>query len=362
MRIIYFSSYYDKYLEEFYRQRPLLATKSFDEQICQLSSDYFGVYGSYTKYAKKQNHESFLIVSNCKPAQQMWARENNVSFNEKNWKFSIPLEQVKKIKPDVFFMSSIFEYYGQFLDEIKKIVPKVFGWIACPIPQGVNLRQMDLILTSLFPFVENFRKMGVNSELLPAAFDTAILKEFPSDLKRDIDFSFIGSLSRSHLRRIELIEKLIEKTPLKLFGIGMKLIPDKRSFLKRMMSPSLAEQRYEGEAWGLNMYRALRRSKITFNAHIDVSGDFAGNMRMYEATGMGALVLTDGKVDKNKTFSEDEVVYYDSIDDAVDKVNYYLSNEDELIAVANKGQQATITKYNFEANTIRMLEHFKKYS
>ena len=110
------------------------------------------------------------------------------------------------------------------------------------------------------------------------------------------------------------------------------------------------------------MYRALRRSKITFNAHIDVSGDFAGNMRMYEATGMGALVLTDGKVDKNKTFSEDEVVYYDSIDDAVDKVNYYLSNEDELIAVANKGQQATITKYNFEANTIRMLEHFKKYS
>jgi spore maturation protein CgeB len=362
MKIIFFSSYYDKYLEDFYKNRPLLSKKSSAEQIQTLNSDYFGVYGSYTKYINRLNAETKLIVSNCKPLQQMWAKENGIRFDEKNWKYTIPIEQIKKYRPDIFFMSSMFEYYGAFLDEVRKYVPKIFGWIACPIPSGIRLNQMDLILTSLQQFVDDFRNQGLNSEFLPAAFDPDILREFPTDLERDIEFSFIGSLSKNHLKRIKLVQALLRESPIKLFGTGIKAIPDNRSLIQKIFSKNPILHRYYGEVWGLDMYRTLRRSKITFNAHIDISGNYAGNIRMYEATGTGALLITDGKKAGSKIFSDDEVVYYDSIAEAVEKVKYYLLNQDAREEIAKKGQYATLTKHSFELNAVRMAEYFKEYS
>ena len=42
------------------------------------------------------------------------------------------------------------------------------------------------------------------------------------------------------------------------------------------------------------MYNILSRSKISFNRHINVAENNANNMRLYEATGMGSLLLTAG--------------------------------------------------------------------
>ena len=52
---------------------------------------------------------------------------------------------------------------------------------------------------------------------------------------------------------------------------------------------------FQGEVWGADMYQALRRSSITLNSHIDMAGREAGNMRLFEATGVGAFLLTDFK-------------------------------------------------------------------
>ena len=49
------------------------------------------------------------------------------------------------------------------------------------------------------------------------------------------------------------------------------------------------------EVWGLDMYRALARSKITINRHINVAENNANNMRLFEATGTGSLLITDRK-------------------------------------------------------------------
>ena len=40
------------------------------------------------------------------------------------------------------------------------------------------------------------------------------------------------------------------------------------------------------------MYKILGRSKISFNRHINTAENNANNMRLYEATGMGSLLLT----------------------------------------------------------------------
>jgi spore maturation protein CgeB len=302
-----------------------------------------------------------MIIPNCKPLQFAWARENNFKVDYKKWIFSIPIEQIKRIKPEIFYISSMFEYYGEFLEEIKKHTKKIFGWISCEIQKGLNLSQFDLILTSLPYYKDFFRNLGVHSELLTASFDNAVLEKFSTDLDKDIDFSFIGSLTSAHSNRIKLVKELIEKTPLLVFGKGVDAIPDKRNFFQRIFKASIYYQRYRGEAWGLDMYKVLRRSKITFNAHIDIAKHFAGNIRMYEATGIGTLLLTDGKHAPNKPFSNDEVVYYDSVQDAVEKVNYFLEHEEERNAIAQKGQFRTISDYSAENTARKMFDYFMYY-
>ena len=109
------------------------------------------------------------------------------------------------------------------------------------------------------------------------------------------------------------------------------------------------------------MYKILKRSKITFNAHIDISGNYIGNMRMFEATGMGSLLLTDGKDAPVKLFKEDEVVYYVDIHDAKEKYNYYISNEKERNEIAAKGQRRTFQDYSYDATSQKLYNYFNQY-
>ncbi|TAL51369.1 MAG: hypothetical protein EPN92_00805 [Chitinophagaceae bacterium] len=360
MKVVFCISYYPEYLKAFYTKNPHLRSASYTAQHEALVNDFYGVWGPYTHYFNAMGHRAELIIPNNRHLQEAWAKEHGVKIT-RDWPFSIALEQVKKIKPDIFFIGSMFEYFGSFLDEIKKTVPHVFGWIACYIPPGTNIKQLDLILTSVPAFVDDFRTKGVNSELLSAAFDARVLTHIEPSLKQDIDFSFIGSFTSAHSKRISIIKELAERTPLTIFGTGINKIPDERNLLRKLSSKSLIQQRYGGETWGLEMFRTLHRSRITFNSHIDISGNFAGNMRMFEATGAGTLLLTDGIHSSKKLFTDDEVVYYSSLDDAVEKVNYFLDHEDERKLIAEKGQLKTLSYYNFENTSRAMHDYFIRY-
>jgi glycosyltransferase involved in cell wall biosynthesis len=361
MRVVFFSSYYPKYLDSFYKRNPGLASSSYNEQMEALKKDFFGDWASYLMPFSKLGADPHLIIPNCKPLQQAWAKENGARFDQKTWEFSLPIEQVKKIKPDVFYIGNMFEYYGEFLDEIKKHTKKIFGWIACEIPAGVKPVQLDLVLSSLPLFVDKFRREGLNAEFLTAAFDTTILNAIDKKTVQDINFSFIGSLTKAHGKRINMIKQLIDQTDLEFFGLNIEAIRDERSFFKRLTTLSIYKKRFRGEAWGLDMYKILKRSKITFNAHIDISGSYIGNMRMYEATGMGTLLLTDGKNSPVKLFKDDEVVYYDNIDEGIEKYKYYLSHEKERNEISKRGQQRTLTDYSYEKTSAQLYTYFAEY-
>ena len=68
---------------------------------------------------------------------------------------------------------------------------------------------------------------------------------------------------------------------------------------------------YRGQAWGREMFAIFRRSQIVINQHIGIAGDFANNMRLYEATGCGAALVTDRKDNLHELFEVgSEVVDY----------------------------------------------------
>lgn len=363
MKIIYFVTYYAPYLNTFLERNPDFSLVTYEKQMASIIGDYFGVFGSYVKYAKRMGVDAHLIVANCAPMQKQWARENGFIYDETKGINQIAIEQIKKIGPDVFYIGSMFEYYGEFLDTIKPYCKKIVGWIACPIPKSLKLTQLNLILSSVPQMVSEFRYQGINSELLPAAFDSEIIISLPTNIKQDIDFSFVGGISKAHKKRMDMVRNLAKYTPIQLFGYGYQTYPLWKFRLKQLALPNSIEAHYKGEAWGLDMYRTLLRSRITFNAHIDMALGNRVNMRMYEATGMGTLLLTDKSDHSDIDYFVDgkEIVTYTSVQEAIEKVNYYLEHETERNVIAKAGQKRTLEQYNFGNNINIMLSYFNKY-
>jgi spore maturation protein CgeB len=134
------------------------------------------------------------------------------------------------------------------------------------------------------------------------------------------------------------------KTELDLFGYG----------IRDTASGSSLRERYRGEAWGLDMYEVLSQSKVALNRHGEITEGYANNMRLFEATGVGALLFTESAPNLSELFSPGkEVVTYEGPSDLVEKVRHYLSADDERERIAANGQRRTLSDHTYE---IRMAD------
>ena len=357
MRIVLLYSFYERFLRSIYTKQGS-AGLPYSLQLERMVSSYFGDACSFYRHLKQQGHEPFLAIPNCRDIQMAWAREAGFEPGQ-NWMFSITAEQVRRFQPDVVYVCGLFPFYGAFFSSIMPHCRRIVSWIAYPYPDSLDFSDISLVFTSHPSFQQGFQQRGIRSEIVPAAFDADILQLMPAE-DRDIPFSFIGGISPDHAERFRLLSTLVGATSLDLWGYGIDASgfreKIRRLFAFGSMSNPLAA-RYHGEAWGLDMYRVLNRSRITFNVHIDIAGDWCGNMRMYEATGSGTLLLTDRKKNLPELFEPDkEVVPYDSLDDAIDKVRYYLEHDDERSRIAIAGQERTLRDYSFSGRVERIVD------
>src|SRR5262249_1934483 len=75
--------------------------------------------------------------------------------------------------------------------------------------------------------------------------------------------------------------------------------------------------------------KVFYRTKIGFNMHLSQVPRETGNMRMYEVPAHGMMLLCDkaGLDAHERIFEPDkEAVFYDSMKDAIDKIEYYLEH------------------------------------
>jgi spore maturation protein CgeB len=210
------------------------------------------------------------------------------------------------------------------------------GQIASELPEPAQLRPFDLVLTSFPHFVDRLRRLGPDAGYLRIGFDPRVLDHVDTRASRE-GVRFVGALGHGqHGRGNELLARASLRASIDFWGYGLDGWPD----------DSPVRRRYRGEAWGLDMYRVLAGAKIALNRHIDVAESYANNMRLYEATGMGALLLTDAKQNLGDLFAVgDEVVAYTDEDDLVERLHYYLEHEEERAAIAAAGQRRTMSRH-----------------
>jgi spore maturation protein CgeB len=110
------------------------------------------------------------------------------------------------------------------------------------------------------------------------------------------------------------------------------------------------------------MYKVLRQSLLTLNHHIDIASAYAGNLRLFEATGVGTLLITDWKKNLHDMFEPGkEVVCYRTPEECAEMVQYYLEHDEEREAIARAGQQRTLRDHTYYQRMQSLLEIISRY-
>ncbi|MBN2562035.1 MAG: glycosyltransferase family 1 protein [Phycisphaerae bacterium] len=117
----------------------------------------------------------------------------------------------------------------------------------------------------------------------------------------------------------------------------------------------LFPDRVHPPVFGLSMYRLLVDSMIVFNRHTDAAEDCAGNMRLFDATGVGSCLLTNAAANMPDLFIEgEESVTYGSLDECVEKTVHLLQHPDEARRIALAGQERTLRDHTLKQRCLQI--------
>lgn len=353
MRVMIIDSYYGYFLDSFYAGHPGLDRQPYACQWRELMDACFGAADYYSENLKRLGHEATDVVTNCRPLQWRWARENGTSIpwslgrrrlgpvavpwiGRRGWELTILRAQIERFRPDVIHMQNPAGIPTAFLREIRPLARLITGQIASPYPASTDFAPYDLMLSSFPHYVELFRRMGVRSEYFRLGFEPAILNR----LRRTEPHGavFVGGMSRAHTDRIRFFEELARQSPIEWWGYGED----------NLNADSPLRTAWRGPAWALEMFQRLYNARIAINHHIDVAGNYANNMRLYEATGVGAMLLTDAKANLAEQFEPGrELVVYHSAAECAELIRHYLDHEAERAAIAKAGQQRTLREHSY---------------
>ena len=379
MRLLVSTYTYPEYLSSFYFSRSGLSERSYQSQYDELMLDRFAWSDVWHRSLNGKNgYEVQKVVVNSEHLQKKWAEEHNVSFNEASWMEDVFFAQIDMFKPDVLFVHDGTFLTPERLAYIKKMFPfikLIIGYDGIGMNDVHKFNQCDIVISCLEDTAEYYKLNSggkIKGYYFPLAFDASVndLIKKPDLEKEAIPFSFIGSLIRGsgyHNKRIEDIAELALKTNIKIFSKGFnepyepyRYLQRQRLFnlqFKEFFEVYLIGRKLNKPVFGLEMYEVLSKSKITFNSHIDAAGK-AANMRLFEATGVGACLLTDHKKNLDRFFDVDrEVVTYKSISECISKVKYLLNNEKERKKIAEAGQKRTLREHSLE----KRIQEFCEY-
>lgn len=370
MRVLVIDTYYPAVLARHYEGRPELAEASYAEQLSSLMALRFGTSDVYSRCFSRIGVEAADTIVNCYPLQRQWAKESGMRISALSRPSAraegrlgelarllprIAAAQIEEFDPHVVYLQALNALPMKELRRQRAHGRLVVGQIASPLPPGRIVEHFDLILTSFPHFVSRIRRLGVDSEYLPIAFDTRVISDLASvgvdpnaSSARCHDITFVGGVNPSvHGRGTAFLERLSERIELDVWGYGAETLAPG--------SPLLA--RHRGEAWGIDMYEVLADSKIAINRHIDVAENHSNNMRLFEATGVGALLMTELGKNLGQIFEPgEEVVPYEGLDDLIEKVRHYLSHDDERQRIAAAGQARTLKEHTYEKRILQLAE------
>jgi spore maturation protein CgeB len=249
-------------------------------------------------------------------------------------------EAVYYYHPNILFY---FNYYDWIDHDIwrelsDEMTTKTIVWLADDHYRYEETRPIwelfYLVVTTDKEGYDKRRKEGFSNVLLSQwACNHFFYKNL--NLPKIYDVSFIGRCYGKRLSFIETLRK--EEVDVATFGQGWE---NDRRILQS------------------DLIKIYNQSKISLNisfAKLDNNIQIKG--RDFEAPWCGSLLVTKHSREIAKyLMPEKEIATYQDANDAVEKIKYYLKNEDERKRVAKKGYERVLKEHTFEKRFLKMFE------
>jgi hypothetical protein len=217
---------------------------------------------------------------------------------------------------DVIFLLENYTPTWLPLDKIKNSKKiKIFWSIDshCVLDQHINLVKQikpDFLLNSTKSYLPNFKDYCGNTLWFPNCYDDTLIT--PMEIEKNIDVGFCGNINN----RGEWINYL------NIFNIKKDIF-----------------------VIGEDMVRTINSYKIHFNRNI--SNDI--NYRTFETTGCKTLLVTNYTEGLELLFNiNQDIVVYETKDDLIDKIKFYLENETERNLISNNGYLKSKNNHTYE--------------
>ncbi|MBS0470104.1 MAG: glycosyltransferase [Proteobacteria bacterium] len=386
MRIAVLNNDAVRFHKEFYGSDPSLARAPYATQMQARADSLVGMADFYSRNFRALGHEACEFYVNNPYMQAAWASEHGMRIEPpapdsgrhedrtarlrralqpyRAWLAPVArrlglkqglaaaardvlLAQIEDFAPDVIINQTIALVDHDMIRTLRRPGRVIVAQHGVAPPEGIDLGVYDLGVSMLPYVVDAFRTAGVPAEVVHLAFEPSVLERLGPAPERDIGLTFVGGIEAQYNDRIAMLEAICERFPVEFYLTGTSVLSPS--------SPILKHQR--GEVWGREMYRVLQRSQLTLNSHIDAARNYAGNMRLFEATGSGASLLTDAKSNLSTLFDTDrEVATYSDIESCLRAIERLLASRDARAEMAAAGQQRTLATHTYRQRAATLLD------
>jgi spore maturation protein CgeB len=395
---------YKPALASLYVRDPALVDASYDAQLQAFFDNSLIYSDSFSDAMRARGNDAIELISNAESIQKTWAHEHGAAYCADDWIREILYAQIEAIRPDVIFIQGLstdpenFQSTRAFRERFP-FVRLVVGYSGFVSPLD-DLDGMDIVIGSM-PFLYDYYTVsGIPTHMVYHSFDPRSFGRIGgaptwrpgfSLQDRPHALTFTGTSGVGHgpthaTRYWELVRVILDQ-PLECWldegdsnatkaeqinqTVQMtNLVEGLRSSaarhgsalavqaLRDMLAETLGDDqpilplaglfpdRCHPPVYGINMLSLLGQSQITLNRHTDAMGTSFGNIRAFEATGMGACLVSDTGSNVNDIFEPDsEIVTYASVDEAVEKLSYLKEHDAARMAIAQAGQARTLREH-----------------
>ena len=182
--------------------------------------------------------EAFVSLSNAVSLQRAWAAEQGMSADSNP--ADILLAQIEHHRTEVFYNLEPVRYDSAFVRRLPGCVKAKVAWRAAPSP-GADFGAYDLVVCNFTSILETYAAQGWRTAPFFPAHDPE-MDEYAKSTDRPVDVIFVGSYTRHHRRRAQLLETLADLATdhAVVMHLDTSGLTDKaESWLGRLLLPAL---------------------------------------------------------------------------------------------------------------------------
>ena len=258
------------------------------------------------------------------------------------------IESFKNYNPDLLFFGHTSNIDTSTLDELKSINKNIIisQWNEDPLMPNLKFAKKNL--ENIKPYVSlvdhnfittdpsilknKFKSKNFNFFFVPVDRNIECFEVYNLQSKNDIFYAMSHGVNRGVLKtgfedsRIKFLEKLTKKIP--------DIKHDFRGFKNKQ------------PIWGNDFYNALIDSKMGLNLSRGIPTKYYSSNRIASIIGNGLLTFIDKKTQLNDFFNNNEVIFYNDINDLASKIKFYSKNDKVRIKIAKQGKAKYFKLFN----------------